>query len=75
MMHTTVDIFLDLKVALTKQRNSLGVGKGGLPFLGTGLLCPLTKQTITIIYKTNTILKLYKEVTTLVLTSFNSEYY
>lgn len=34
-------IFFDLNVALTKQRNSLGVGNGGLPSLGTGLLCPL----------------------------------
>lgn len=41
-------IFLDLNVALTKQRNSLGVGNGGLPSLGTGLLCPLTKTAIAI---------------------------
>lgn len=36
-----VEIFLDLSVALTKQRYSLGVGNGGLPSRGTGLLCPL----------------------------------
>lgn len=39
-----MEIFFDLNVALTKQRNSLGVGKGGLPSLGTGLLCPLTED-------------------------------
>lgn len=37
-----VEIFLLRKVARTRQRNSLGVDNGGLPFLGTGLLCPLT---------------------------------
>lgn len=41
-----MEIFFDLNVALTKQRNSLGVGKGGLPSLGTGLLCPLTEGKI-----------------------------
>ena len=41
--HTIVVIFLLRSDARTKQRYSVGVGKGGLPFLGTGLLCPLTE--------------------------------
>jgi len=39
-----VEIFLERKDARTKQRYSVGVGKGGLPFLGIGLLYPLTKK-------------------------------
>lgn len=41
-IHTTVEIFFERRVARTRQRYSVGVDKGGLPFLGTGLLCPLT---------------------------------
>lgn len=41
---TTVEIFFELSDARTKQRYSLGTGKGCLDFLGTGLLCPLTKK-------------------------------
>jgi len=51
-IHTTVEIFLLRKDARTKQRYSVGVGRGGLPFLGTGLLCPLTAREIK-----NTVLK------------------
>ena len=41
---TTVEIFFDFKEARTRQRYSEGTGKGGLPFRGTGLLCPLTAK-------------------------------
>lgn len=49
--HTTVEIFLLRKDARTRQRYSVGVGKEDLPFLGTGLLCPLTAIEIKMISK------------------------
>lgn len=45
-IRTTVEIFLLRKDARTRQRYSVGVGREGLPSLGTGLLCPLTARKI-----------------------------
>jgi len=45
-IRTTVEIFLLRSDARTRQRYSVGVDKGGLPFLGTGLLCPLTETKV-----------------------------
>lgn len=42
-IRTTVEIFLLRSDARTRQRYSVGVGRDGLFFLGTGLLCPLTE--------------------------------
>lgn len=39
-----MEIFLERKDARIRQKYSVGVGKEGLPFLGTGLLYPLTKR-------------------------------
>lgn len=39
-----MEIFLERKDARTRHKYSVGVGKGGLPSLGTGLLYPLTKR-------------------------------